>query len=192
MTSEEYAAYIKEIMDARIRANQRRANKIFRRKMKETKQPDPEIMASREFLLQFVNGTGVDVCCGDMVISEETIGVDFNRQTLGVDYTFAGDALDFAKSGEMDYVVSNYLEAIPQTLTALNEWFRVLKSGGVLGLVCRDANQHKHKEGALVNRRRVHTFTKVTLTHYLHRAGFINVNIIETEYGTLNVEAHKP
>jgi hypothetical protein len=151
-------------------------------------------MADRDFLESHAVGIGVDICCGDLPIGD-ALGVDTRAFCLGVDYNYKGDELMFSKTQELDYVVTNYLEALPHTLNALNEWNRVLKSDGTLAMVCRNANAYdpkKHPEGALTSRRRANTFNKVTLTHYLYRAGFVNVDIVETEYTTLHVIAKKP
>ena len=146
----------------------------------------------RLWLDQFATGKGLDICCGDFLVGD-SVGVDCNRFTLGADYLSKGDELTFQRSEGLDFIVTNYLEAMPNPLNAFNEWYRCLKLGGRLALVCRDANSYpvKNPLGALDNRKRQSTYTKATLSHYLHRSDFIEVNIEETKHGTLRTSAIK-
>ncbi len=192
-----YREYIKGLLDRRVKACQDRANTYYTQWGKRLDTEGTGIIADRDFLEKHAIGHGVDIACGDLVIGD-SIGVDVKKYVLGLDYNYRGDELMFSKSSELDYVVTNYLEALPHTLNALNEWHRCLKSGGTLAMVCRDAasaayTSHKLQgEGALKSRRRCNTFDKLTLSQYLYRAGFEDVDIVETEYASLQVFAKKP
>ncbi len=186
-----YSEYMRGLLDRRIEAYKRRADHIMDLRRNHLKGDGSDFKANREFLEKHAVGVGVDVCCGDFLIGD-SIGVDTRLETLGVDFNFSGDNLSFMRSNTLDYVVTNYLEALPNTLQALNAWHRCLKKEGVLAMVCINANEYNHlPAGALTNAHRSHTFTKVTLSHYLYRAEYKDVKIEETEHKTLWVEAKK-
>jgi SAM-dependent methyltransferase len=154
----------------------------------------PGLVEDRAFLEKHAVGVGADVCCGDFLI-EDSIGVDTRRTVLGADFHFSAESLSFAKRDSMDYVVTNYLEAAQNTIAALNEWYRCLKPGGTLAMVCRNSHAYDpatHPMGALHSEHRTHTFDKVTLGQYIHRSGFVNVSITVTPYSTLWALAKKP
>ena len=148
----------------------------------------------REWLEGFAVGNGLDICCGDYAIGD-SLGVDELRTRLAADYPGRGDALAFQGSDELDFIVTNYLEAMPAPLLAFNEWYRCLKDGGVLALVCMDANAYannvKNPLGVLSNRRRYNTYTKITLSQYLYRAGFTEIKIEEIGKTRLRASAVK-
>ncbi len=191
MTKEKYRDYIRSLLDRKIETYKRRADHIMDLRRKHLDVDDFALRASRSFLEKYAVGDGVDVCCGDFLIGD-SVGVDVRNYTMGVDFNFSGDNLSFLRSNTLDYVVTNYLEALPNTLQALNEWHRSLKKGGTLAMVCINANEYNHlPAGALTNAHRSHTFTKVILSHYLSRAEYVDINIEETEHKTLWVEAKK-
>lgn len=188
-----YEMYIRGLMERRVQTLKERAEHINKKwGPKRLGVDNPANRADRAFLEQYAVGLGIDVCCGDFLIGEDTsIGVDTRKTVLGADYHFSGDDLSFAKPGEMDYVITNYMEAMPNVIKAINEWYRVLKPGGTLAIVCRNAETYPGPEGALKNRHRVHTFTKVTLSHYLGRCNFVDLKIKETTHQSLHVAAKK-
>ncbi len=192
--------YMKHRIDLRVYTIEKRARKAlanYKKVMVDNNNPGEE---DRIWLDQFANGTGVDICCGDFIIGE-AIGVDSAvspigqtaTHVLGADYRCQGDELTFVKPGTLDFVVTNYFEALPNTLNALHEWWRCLKAGGVLAIVCCDANSYTPKRlaGALTNAQRQHTYTAVTISHYLYRAEYTDVQVEETPHGTLRVSAVK-
>ena len=183
--------YMKDMLEHRVQTIQDRVDRYLTTpgERKRAGRRSLKAIASREFLKKHAVGVGVDICCGDFLI-EGALGVDTRHDVIGTDYRFSGDDLSMLKAKELDYVVSNYIEAMPSTLRAMNEWHRCLKVGGTIALVCRDAESYKNPEGALKNRKRVHTFTKVTIAHYLSRAEFsdINVAVVNNE---LHVTARK-
>ncbi len=184
--------YMQGIVDRRVQFCKDRAEKIIAKWGRRLDTPMPVGLAEdREFLEWYAKGDGVDVCCGDFLI-EDSVGVDTRRTVLGADFHFSADTLSFQKPESCDYVVSNYLEAVPNTIGALNEWYRVLKSGGTLAMICRDAEQYTQPEGALASAHRQHTFNKTTLRHYMCRAGFTDVTVIPTAWQSLQAYGKKP
>ena len=136
-----------------------------------------------------VRGVSLEVCCGDVPVLG-VVGVDTDSRQLGVDLLTSGDNLTATESCSIDVVLCDYLEVFPCTLKALHEWHRVLCVGGELALVCRDAYSYTSLSGALQNRHLVNTFTRVTIRHYLHRAGFVEVEV-EPRDNTLRITAKK-
>lgn len=124
----------------------------------------------RLWLEQFCVGQGVQLCPGDFSIGD-SIGIDVDWRSLAMDMwaycdRFVADLLP------LDYVVTNYLEAFPDTLRFLREWHGMLKPGGMFAVVARDAEEYEEPAGPLTNPRRVSCFTITTLRCYLERAGF--------------------
>ena len=181
--------YMKAVMERRIKTLRHRADWVLDRWGKRVKLENPAALINRKFLEKHAVGIGADICCGDFLV-EDAIGVDSAFAVLGTDYHLSGDDLSFSRAKELDYVVTNYIEALPNTLKAMNEWHRCLKVGGIVALVCRDADTYTNAKGALSNRNRVHTFTKVTIAHYLSRAEFSDIKVVATNK-VLHVTARK-
>ncbi len=174
---ERYQDYMKWRLDRRVDSFRERADAVMKRYVDNLSDEAARITESdRLWLDKFAIGNGIDIACGDFLIgdNEQAIGLDGDRQYIGADFHSEGDALAFQTPESLDYVVTNYLEGMPNPLNALNEWWRVLRPGGTLALVCRDANSYssKYKKGALSNGSRQTTYTEVTLGHYIYRAGF--------------------
>ena len=188
----EYRDYMRAIVDRRIKHVTERGDHIM---MKWGKRLDgaipPGLREDRDFLAKYAVGDGVDVMCGDFLI-EEAIGVDKRRTVMGADFHFSAETLSFANKNSLDYIVSNYLEAVPNTIGALNEWYRTLKPGGILAMICRDAEQYIQPAGALDSAHRQHTFNSTTIRHYIYRSGFVDVTIVVTPNQSLQCLAKKP
>jgi len=134
-------------------------------------------------------GDGLDICCGDFPIKGAD-GVDVSPRKIGADFLAKGDELTFVDSNSLDFVVTNYLDVFPDTLKVLHEWHRVLRSGGRLALVCRNADAYPSPLGPLDNRSRVSLFTMKTIQLYLERAGFHRITVV-SDYTSLRVTASK-
>lgn len=107
--------------------------------------PEAEPMAP------LVSGRGIDVGCGAAKTSPEAIGVDLiapgktgdeasqKGRVSQADVQASGDDLWMFSDGELDYVIARHnLEHYVDPVRTLREWARVLKEGGVLGLVLPD------------------------------------------------------
>lgn len=102
-------------------------------------------------LYPYCEGRGIDVGCGGNKIHPDAIGVDiipkgkkgfFGSQQKIIsqaDIQSSGDNLNMFKDGELDYVVASHnLEHYKDLVKTLIEWKRVLKPGGVLGVILPD------------------------------------------------------
>jgi glycosyltransferase involved in cell wall biosynthesis/SAM-dependent methyltransferase len=101
-------------------------------------------------LYPFCRGRGIDVGCGHYKTHPDAVGIDLipGRQLGKVgcvagrpsqaDIVASGDALSI-KSDSLDYVAARHdLEHYLDPVEALLEWHRVLKPGGVLGIILPD------------------------------------------------------
>ena len=147
----------------------------------------------RVWLEKFCVGKGMDICTGDFPMSEGAIGIDPDELKLGCHYNIQGDQLTPVNNGEMDYVVTNYFDCFPNPLSTLQEWSRVLRSGGVLAFACCNNDSYVATDpmGPLANKHRLSCFTASTIRVYLHRAGFTAVEVTEHKKH-LFVNAVKP
>jgi len=146
--------------------------------------------SERIWLDQFAVGKGLDVCCGDFLVGD-AYGVDGDSKALGVDLISRGDSLSLQKSGELDFIVTNYLDGFSDPIKTLNEWWRCLKVGGTLAVVCRNSEIYKDSLGPLANGKRGSCYTDRILTFYLTRAGFKVTSVDKSQYGNLRALAKK-
>ena len=92
-----------------------------------------------EKLLPWIDGKGADIGCGDRTIDNSilTVDCDIKRKPSVV---AKGDKLPF-KNGELDFIVSIHnLEHYDNQREVLDEWRRVVKSGGVIAIVHPDVD----------------------------------------------------
>ncbi len=126
----------------------------------------------REWLDQFTQGTGLDICSGDFLIGD-AVGLDLDPKKIGSSIFFvAGEKLTNIEPGSLDFIVCNYLDVMPHTLEVFKNWNRVLKVGGTLGLVVRNADAYTNPLGPLENKNRSVLFNHRILSFYLERMGF--------------------
>ena len=110
-------------------------------------QGHPERLA----LYPLCRGKGIDVGCGGRKTHPNAIGLDIRANgeagTVGceagklsqADISASGDDLAMFRDAELDYVVQRHnLEHYQDPVKTLDEWKRVLKPGGVLGMVVPD------------------------------------------------------
>jgi ubiquinone/menaquinone biosynthesis C-methylase UbiE len=135
----------------------------------------------RTWIEQHCVGYGLDICTGDFTIGENSIGIDGDVLKLGCHYNIQGDQLTPVNNSEMDYVVTNYFDCFPNPLSTLQEWSRVLRSGGALAFACCNNDSYTATDpmGPLANQHRLSCFTASTIRVYLHRAGFTAVEVTE-------------
>ena len=179
-----YHEYMRYRLDRRVEKVKAKADALYENHvLLRTNKDDNADEEDRLWLDQFANGNGYDICCGDFLVGgeDQATGIDGDGRKVGSDTICEGDAIAFQEPGRLDFIVTNYLEGLPNPLSALNEWWRCLKPEGVLAMVCRNANKYsaKYPKGALDNGSRQNTFTAVTLSHYMYRAGFKDVKVEE-------------
>ena len=190
-----YHDYLKWRLDRRCQVIRDRADKVLRRYVSTTDKEKNDGEDDRLWLDQFAKGNGLDICCGDFLVGtdDQASGVDGDNKMVGVDYFREGDDLCFQQDGTLDFVVTNYLDGMPNPIRALVDWSRVLKPGGVLAIAVRDADADYpgNPMGALANPRKQSTYNKVTLSHYLYRCGFRDIKTEQTAHGTLRCSSVK-
>ena len=83
-------------------------------------------------VMQYLNGMGVDIGCGNDKVKPDAIGIDKNQSSDATIIWSDLNALPF-KSRSLDYVFSSHcLEDLRDKYSALVEWLRILKPGGYL------------------------------------------------------------
>ena len=110
-----------------------------------------DVHPERLALYPICNGKGIDVGCGFRKTHPGAIGIDLTPggqkgragcvkgQQSVADIAASGDALDMIADASLDYVVQRHnLEHYQDPVKALQEWKRVLKHGGLLGMVVPD------------------------------------------------------
>lgn len=174
---------IKQRLDRRIASMQRKAKWYLAAHKRRRDSEDSSKLDNLKWLDSFANGHGVNICAGDLLVAgeDEAIGIDIGPNMVATDFVCEGDRLHHFDSESCDFVVTNYLEGLPAPLDAFLEWYRVLKRGGVLAVICINAETYSERylKGPMENKRRLNSFTKTTLSHYMHRAQFMNIEIEE-------------
>ena len=102
-------------------------------------------------LYPICQGRGIDVGCGNRKTHPDAIGVDLTPggvkghtgsvtgKESAADIMSSGDNLWMFKDGELDYVVQRHnLEHYQDYIKALQEWKRIVKHGGRIGMVIPD------------------------------------------------------
>jgi len=116
--------------------------------------PDPmDGMWNQEVqkLIPWISGKGADIGCGTRTINEEILRVDcdkaVNPDTLVKDYKLP------YKENELDFVVGVHsFEHFPYPNKTLAEWLRVIKKGGIIGIVHPDIDFTKKQNPEIDNK----------------------------------------
>lgn len=126
-------------------------------------------------------GKGIDVGCGHRKTHPNCIGIDIiprgskgnigcivNKE-INADICTSGDDLSMFQDEELDFVVSRHnLEHYIDVIKTLKEWKRVLKRGGILGVVLPDEEK---VDTISLDRTHKHVFTQESFKQYLDLIG---------------------
>lgn len=123
-------------------------------KIKETKYYDTETdemwLLEVECLMPWMSGKGIDVGCGARTFSKDILRVDIDK-AVKPDIVASGDKMPL-KDEEFDYLISIHsFEHFENPKKVLTEWLRVLKVGGVIGIVHPDINYTKKQNPEIDN-----------------------------------------
>jgi len=119
-------------------------------------EPDFMWLSEVEKLIPWLDGKGADIGCGLRSPLKSTIRVDIDKR-VQPDVLVKGIELPF-KDGELDYIIGIHnFEHHDEQVKVLAEWLRVLKPGGIVGIVHPDVfytkkqNPEIDREGLLKN-----------------------------------------
>ena len=94
-------------------------------------------------------GKGADIGCGARSMDDDVIRVDIDK-AVKPDVVCSGDKLPF-KDSELDFICSIHsFEHFPNSKKLLTEWLRVIKEGGIIGIVHPDV-QHTKKQNPVID-----------------------------------------
>jgi len=107
-----------------------------------------EMSKIKDRILPYLQGTIVDIGCGDAKITEGAIGVD-GRRLPGVDMVtdMLSQLANIIKPGTADVVFSSHcLEHQPDDYACLLNWWLILRDGGYLILYLPDGRMYNNEE----------------------------------------------
>lgn len=141
------------------------------------KPDDPEMKA----LYRYCKGVGLDVGCGSRKTHPDAIGIDIipkntpgtfgseRRQFSQADMCLSGDNMYLFADNVFDYIVARHnLEHYQDPVIALTEWKRVLKKGGILGVVLPD---DEYLDTIALDPTHKHAFTQDSYKNMLNAIG---------------------
>jgi len=103
-----------------------------------------------ESLMPWLFGRGVDIGCGARSVNKDVVRVDIDPK-VKPDYVCSGDTLPF-KDEEFDFVVSIHsFEHFKDQVKTLKEWLRIIKVGGIIGIVHPDVFYTKKQNPEIDN-----------------------------------------
>lgn len=140
-------------------------------------------------LYPICQGKGIDVGCGNRKTHPDAIGVDLlpggttgqhgcmNGKISQADIVASGDDLSMFKNDELDYVVQRHnLEHYEDPVRAIQEWKRVIKPGGIIGMVVPDDEDCDTMQ---LDPTHKHAFTPSSLNRLLEQIGGFEVIHLE-------------
>jgi len=108
-------------------------------------EPDQMWQAEVSHLLPWLFGKGADIGCGLRTIKSDSIRVDIDPN-VRPDVQCTGDILPF-KDEELDYITSVHsFEHFDDQHKLMTEWLRVIKVGGIIGIVHPDVEFTKRQK----------------------------------------------
>jgi len=111
---------------------------------------DPMWNFEVERLIPWLKGEGADIGCGKRSIHPEIIRVDIDEK-VEPDIVASGDELPFL-DGTLDFVYGVHaFEHFVDPRKTLTEWLRVVKVGGIVGIVHPDVNFTKKQNPEIDN-----------------------------------------
>lgn len=183
----------KQLMLDRINRRKEQFLKDFRKVEDSIKRGKVGGEANRIWMEEQIKGLtkGLDICCGDMIIGENSTGIDGAYRTIGPTWHFSGDALNLYHDNGLEYIVTNYIEAFVDVFKALREWHRVLQPEGLLVFSCADADKYHDDLGPFCNAHRANIFTKKTIINFLNKAQFRNIYVEDGEERSMRIRCQK-
>jgi predicted SAM-dependent methyltransferase len=141
----------------------------------------PERMA----LYPLCTGRGADVGCGNRKTHPDAVGVDLTpagsngeagcvRGKVSVaDVVASGDNMTMFADGSLDYIVQRHnLEHYQDFIKAIQEWKRIVRPGGLIGMVVPD---DETCDTIRLDPTHKHVFTQSSLARALHLIGGLQV-----------------
>jgi predicted SAM-dependent methyltransferase len=141
-------------------------------------------------LFPYCKGLGIDVGCGSRKTHPHSLGVDLTpkdsvgkygserRQISDADITASGDNLYMFKDAVLDYVVARHnLEHYTDPIKTLKEWKRVLKKGGILGVVLPD---DEFQDTIKIDPTHKHAYTRESFKNMLQTIGGFKILKLST------------
>ena len=119
---------------------------------------------------------GIDVGCGPRKILGSAIGIDILKGNSQADAISSGDQLPF-KDEALDYVAASHnLEHYADVQKTLREWKRVLRKGGVLGVVVPD---DRIIDTLSLNPQHQQAFTPELLKEQIQQSGGLEIEVLQ-------------
>ncbi len=119
---------------------------------------------------------GIDVGCGPRKVAEGAIGIDILRKGSQAGILASGDQLPFGKE-TLDYVVASHnLEHYADIQKTLGEWKRVLKKGGIMGVVVPD---DWIIDTRALNPQHQHALTPDLLREHIQKSGGLEIEVLQ-------------
>ena len=119
---------------------------------------------------------GIDVGCGPRKIAKGAVGIDILRKESEADLLASGDQLPFGKE-TLDFVVASHnLEHYEDIQKTLGEWKRVIKNGGIIGMVVPD---DRIIDTRALNPQHRHALTPELLKDHIQKSGGLEIEVLQ-------------
>ncbi len=129
-------------------------------------------------LVQFIpeGKKGIDVGCGPRKVAKGAVGIDILRKESQADILASGDQLPFGRE-TLDFVVASHnLEHYEDIQKTLGEWKRVMKKGGIIGMVVPD---DRIIDTRALNPQHKHALTPQLLKDHIQRSGGLKIEVLQ-------------